>query len=58
MNEATIAAIAGSIHAIEEEHPELYSLIAKLAEEFSVTEIDPESGLAEPASELVAAFAD
>ena len=56
MKEDTIAAIAASIRAIEVEHPALHELLARLAEEFSVAEIDPESGLAEPASELVAAF--
>ena len=56
MKKKNIDAVKKSLSEIEEAHPELYSVIAALAEALSFADIDPESGLAEPAADLVAAF--
>lgn len=56
MKKETIDAVKKSIAEIEEAHPELYAVIASLAEALSCAVIDPESGLAKPAADLVAAF--
>lgn len=56
MNKDDIAKVAASLAEIEETHPELHGLLARLAEELGASEIDPESGLAESAKDLVAAF--
>lgn len=56
MKPDTANAIAKSICDIEADHPELYALLSHLADVLAVSEIDPESCLAEPAAALVAAF--
>ena len=56
MNDETIAAVSQSIEEVRSAHPDLYRILKALAEVFEVSEIDPKSELAEPASALVAAF--
>lgn len=56
MKKETIDSVKKSLSEIEESHPELYAVIATLAEALSFADIDPESGLAEPAADLVSAL--
>ena len=48
--------LASAVSEVERNHPELYTVLSSIAAEFSVAEIDPESGLAEPAAALVGAI--
>ena len=55
-NADTAAKVAASLAEIEDTHPELHALLARLADELEASEIDPDSTLAGPAEELIAAF--
>lgn len=55
-NADTAAKIAASLAEIEDTHPELHALLLRLADELGDSEIDPDSTLAGPAEELIAAF--
>lgn len=52
----TTAKVAASLTEIENTHPELHALLARLADELEASEIDPDSTLAGPAEELITAF--